>query len=209
MSRAGIAGALVLAIAAGAGIAFLGCKSSGTANPTPAPVFPGSVKLGEASTLGAKGQLAAAADALADAQRLIEEAAPLRVRNLTVADAAPQGFGLYTAKPAPALAPGDPLILYFEPNGFARAAGTAGSGTWTTNLVADVNLYAPPQPVPFLAQPGFVKLDITSRQPNREIFLSATLHIDGVPPGDYIAEILLTDNVGKETATARVPFTLQ
>lgn len=211
MSRAGIAGVLGLAVAVGAAVAFLGCKSSGAANPTPtpAPSFPGSAKLGEASTLAAKGQLAAASDALTEAQRLIEEAAPLRIRNLTVADAAPQGFGLYTAKPAAALAPGEPLILYFEPNGFARTAGTAGSATWTTDLVADVNLYAPPQPVPFVAQPGFVKLGITSRQPNREVFLSATLHIAGVPPGDYVAEVVLTDNVGKETAKARVPFTLK
>lgn len=210
MSRAGLAGVLGVVITAGAGIALLGpgCTSSGAASatPTPAPSFPGSTKVTEAGALAAKGQLAAASDTLAEAQRLLEEAAPLRIRNLTVVDAAPTGFGLYTAQPAAAIAPGAPLILYFEPNGFARSSS---NNVWTMDLVADVNLYAPPQPVPFHAEPKFVALNINSRQPNREIFLSATMHIKGVPPGDYVAEILLTDNVGKETAKARVPFTLK
>jgi hypothetical protein len=212
VSRAGVAGALGLVIASGVGLALLGpqgCTRTGAAGnstPAPAPVFPGSAKLAEVSTLAEKDQLAGAADALAEAQRLLEEAAPLRIRNLTVVESAAQGFGLYTAKGGAALGPGEPLILYFEPNGFAR---TSTNGTWTMELVADVNLYSPPESVPFVAQQGFVELKLTSRAPNREIFMSATLHLKGVPPGDYAAQIVLTDTVGKETAKANVPFTLK
>lgn len=160
----------------------------------------------EAGALAAKGRLSAASDALAEAQRQLEEAAPLRILNLTVADASPQGFGLYTEKAGATLSSNQPLILYFEPNGFSRAPS---GNTWTVDLSADVNLYAPPQTEPFVSQPGFVVLKVTGQQPNREVFMSATLHLSGVPAGKYVAEIRLADNVGKETATARVPFTLK
>lgn len=200
--------ALVVGLLGGTQIGSSTAAPTPAASATPPPVFPGSRNLEKALRDASAGQLSSAADFATEGARELDEAAPLRILSLEVVQPGVQGFGLWTEVPAAALSISkkDPLVLYFEPSGFARKNV---NGVWTSDLIADISLYAPHvSPQPFLQQKNFVGAKLDSRRPNREIYYAATLHVTGVPAGDYVAEVTLRDNVGGETAKAVVPFKL-
>lgn len=180
-------------------------SSSARATPTPAPVFPGSASLSRAQALAARGKLAEAADALSEAQRELDEAAPLRIQNLTVVEGAVRGYGLYEPKPDGVVVAGAPLVVYFEPAGMARQRE---GELWKMNLVADVAvLDAAGDRI--VSQTDFLRSAVTSRRPNRELQFTLRLDIEGAPAGDYLVEVTLRDLLGKEQAVERVPFKIR
>lgn len=208
------AGVLAIGVLAGA---QLGCSTSdaaATPSPAPAATFPGSRNLEKAQKEAAAGQLAAASDLATEAARELDEAAPLRVVSLRVVKTPVSGYGLWTEVPASALSISkkDTLNLYFEPAGFARRKQ---GDIWTSDLVADVALFAPSvRPEPFLTQSDFIGSKLDSRRANRELYYVMTLRVEGPPggegppPGDYVAEVTLRDKIGGETAKATVPYKL-
>ena len=188
--------------------ASLLCGCNGTAKPlpTPAPIaFPGSADLDRARTAAAAGKLDAAADALSDALRTIEDAGPLRIRNLKLVEKDVPGFGLYTPLKTSALKPGDGLFLYFEPAGMTHQFS---EDLWHSDLSADLALLLPDGTVA-QDQPDFLVSTVASHAPNREIQFVMRLATRGISEGDYAVRVTLHDRLGKKTAVEQIPVTFR
>lgn len=199
-----VAVALALGILGGTQIGAPGAATTPT--PAPAPSFPGSRNVEKAKNEAAAGQLSTASDTLEEALRELEEAAPLRIESLQLVSGPVQGYGLWQPLPGGAIsiAKKDPLLLYFEPTGFARKHV---DGVWTSDLMADIALYAPAVgPTPFVQQTNFVGNQLSSHRANRELYYTMKLSVQGPPAGTYVAEVTLRDQIGGETAKATIPF---
>lgn len=185
--------------------AALGAASSCGAKPaaTPAPVasFPGSASLERARAAAAANQLDRAADALADAMREIEDAGPLRIRNMQLVERDVRGFGLYTGLRTDTLKPGDGLFLYFEPAGMTHVLA---DGLWTSDLTADLAILLPDGTVA-QDKPDFLVSTVQSHAPNREIQFVMRLATTGIQEGDFLVRVTLHDRLGKKTAVEQIP----
>lgn len=192
--------------------AFAACESGktggATATPAQTAAFPGAAEMERARAAASEGRLATASDELAEALRLVEEAGPLRIRNLTLVEEGVRGYGLYHPKTDP-VAPGRPILLYFEPAGMmhGREGSPAGEGgeRWTIDVVADLAILDPGGTV-LQKEENFLATSVESLRPNRELHFTLRLDTQGIQEGDYIAEVTLRDRIGKKTAVERIPI---
>lgn len=175
------------------------CDGSGKT--TPAPSFPGSAEIDRARAMLAEGKTATGAEALSDALRVVEESAPLRIANLTVAEDA-RGYGLFTPDADATIEPGKTLLLYFEPVGMTHGKQ---DGLWLLDLSADL-VVTDAQGKVLQEEPDIVTSRVASRRPNREMHIGIRMTGVTIPEGDYVAQVRLKDRIGNETATDQVPF---
>lgn len=180
---------------------------------TPAATKPGApaafpaAEVDRARAAAAAGKLDVAADALADALRKVEAAGPLRVEALQVVADPVRGYGLYSPIPNNTIAPGQPLLLYFEPLGFGYRS-VAGGAAYEIDMSADLRILAPDGRV-LQEDEDMLTSSVTSRRQNREVQFVLRLQTQGMPEGDFIAEVTLHDRAGKKTAKASVPVKLR
>ena len=179
-------------------------NGGGAATPTPVPTYPGAAALADAQRQAAGGQLADASDSLAEALRQVEEASPLRIENLVIAEAA-VGYGLYKERSSPSFQPGEPIFLYMEPYGMARKRE---GDLYGIELVFDVAVIDGAG-AELERKKDFLKLEVPSRRPNREIYATMKLHFGNYPPGSYVIEVVAHDKVGGEDAVQRIPFRIE
>lgn len=196
--------AAVLALAlAGAGCNGSNAGSKATPTPTPAS-FTGAAELERARSLLAEGKPSAGAEALAEALRVVESAAPLRIASLTIAEDA-RGYGLYVPDADSVVERGTPVLFYFEPVGMTH--GRQGD-LWLLDMSADLTVLDAQGNV--LQQlPDIVASRVTSRRPNREIQFVIRMQTIGMREGDFVGAITLKDRIGGETATEQVPFKIR
>lgn len=184
-------------------LALPACKSckqdAGTTSSQPA-AFPGAVEMERARAAAEEGRLATASDELAEALRLVEEAGPLRIKNLTLVEEGVRGYGLYRPKTDP-VAPGRPILLYFEPGGMVH--GREGD-RWTIDVVSDLAILDPGGTV-LQKEENFLATSVESLRPNREIHFTLRLDTPGIQEGDYVVEVTLRDRIGKKSAAERIP----
>lgn len=177
----------------------------GARSGTPA-AFP-AAEVDRARAAAAAGKLDVAADALAEALRKVEAAGPLRIEALQVVADPVRGYGLYAPIENATIAPGQPLLLYFEPLGFGYRSG-GGGAAYEIDMSADLRLSTPDGTV-LQEDPDMLTTSVTSRRPNREIQFVLRLQTKGMPEGDFVAEVTLNDRAGKKTTKASIPFKLR
>lgn len=132
-------------------------------------------------------------------------ATPLTVRRAVFVSEAPQGFGVYKERPGSTFKPGEPLIVYAEPVGYAWKDN--GDGTYVFGFNVDLILKSSTGEI-VGGQENFQKLELTSKARNREFMLTLTLDVNNAPPGDYVVEYRIHDINSDKVGTMSLPFTV-
>lgn len=143
----------------------------------------------------------AAFDAAADA---FWTASPLQTRVALFA-ATVEGLGSYLPRPDAVFKPGDTLLVYFEPVGFAF---TPTAGGFHSALVADVQIRSPGGLV-FAEAKDFGRLEWSGRSRLHEVHATIGLPIPSqLKAGAYELVVTLRDTGSPKTATLTFPFTI-
>lgn len=100
------------------------------------------------------------------------------------------GFGVFNPRENNVFKPGEPILIYCEPLGFAY--GEPGAGLYSVNFVVDL------QVLDALGNelanaPGATEFNMTSRHQNREVQANITYTLDGLPVGRYTLITTLRD----------------
>ena len=148
------------------------------------------------------------ADALTTAEAALEAAwaaTPFSVRQAFFVVGQPDGFGLYVKHPDAAFKPGETLIVYAEPIGFAYK--DAKDGTSSFGFDIDVTIKTAAGKVG-LQQKSWQKIGLVSHAHNHEFNLALTLDVTGADPGDYVLDYTLHDQNSGKVTDITLPFTI-
>lgn len=132
-------------------------------------------------------------------------ATPIIFRRTVFVSEPPQGYGIFKERENAVFKPGEPLVVYAEPVGYAWKDN--GDGTYSFGFNVDLVLKTAAGEV-VAEQKDFQRLELTSRARNREFMLSLTLSIDGAPPGDYVVEYVTRDLGSDKAGTISLPFSV-
>ncbi|NEU11205.1 hypothetical protein G3T14_03560 [Methylobacterium sp. BTF04] len=113
-------------------------------------------------------------------------------------------YGGYEERPNSVFAPGEKLITYIEPMGYAWVPDGDG---YRFGITMDFAVKSPSGEV-LAKQDSFQTFSFSSRFKNREVFVNVTLALDGLPPGDYVAAYTLRDKGGPKSFSFDQPFTI-
>ncbi|MDR5859679.1 hypothetical protein FZZ93_10440 [Halomonas eurihalina] len=133
------------------------------------------------------------------------EKTPLTVRKAILVAEAAQGFGMYKKRSTNTFESGEPILIYAEPVGYAWEK--KNGDIYNTNLRMDVNIIFP-DPNEVYTKKDIMKKEVSSRSRGRELMLNIKLDFDGLPSGDYVAEIILYDETSDERTSFKQPFTI-
>jgi hypothetical protein len=163
-------------------------------------------KATEAEKLLAQGKGIEAIGALDDAANALWDKVPLSFRRALWVVQPGTGFGGYNPRENAVFASGAPMLVYAEPVGFGwRQTGEM----WGTDMLADLTIKSADGKEQLFHKEGFQKLELTSRQRNREFMLNLTYTLTGIPKGDYLAETTLRDQVTGKKGSVTLPFTIR
>jgi len=115
-------------------------------------------------------------------------------------------YGGYDQRTSNVFAKGEKLLTYLEPVGYGWKA--LDGGLLTFGVTTDFEILTPTGKV-LAGQRAFQKVDLVSHYKNREFFVSLTLTIDGIEPGDYVLAYTLHDNVSGKATRVEQPFTIK
>lgn len=115
------------------------------------------------------------------------------------------GYGAYKERADARFKPGEPLLVYSEPVGYAWKDN--GDGTFSFGFDVDLLLKTSSGEI-VGGQENFQQLVLTSRAKNREFMLTLTLTLTGAPAGDYVVEYRTRDAFGSKVGTISLPFTI-
>ena len=162
-------------------------------------------KATEAQTLADQGKYIEAIAALDAAADALWQQAPLTFRRALWVAGPPNGFGAYNPRETNVYAAGDEMLIYAEPVGF----GWEKTGDiWQMNMAFDLTIKTKAGEV-LLAKEDFQKFSIASRVRNREFMTRLTLTLNGIHPGDYIADTTIRDLVSGKQGTMSLPFVIK
>lgn len=132
------------------------------------------------------------------------EKTPLAFRRAVFATEA-NGFGVYKERETAQFKPGEPLLVYAEPVGYAWKDN--GNGTFSFGFDVDLLLKTSKGEI-VGGQENFQQLVLVSSAKNREFMLTLTLNVTGAPADDYVVEFRTRDAFGPKVATISLPFTI-
>lgn len=144
-------------------------------------------------------------DAMRKAARQVWDSGPLLFRKAIFVTKAPDGFGIYDARPDAVFKPGEKLFIYVEPVGFTWEEK---DGLNHAQLVADLVLKDGEGTV-VGEQEGFGTFTFDSREENMEVITSLTIDFTEAPVGKYAAELKFTDTLGDKSASFELPFEIK
>ena len=130
---------------------------------------------------------------------------PLLFRKAIFVTKAPSGFGIYDPRADSTFKPGEKLLIYVEPVGFAWKEK---NGLNHAQLVADLVLKDDEGTV-LGEQKGFGTFTFDSREENMEVMTALTIDFNEAPAGKYAAELKFTDTQGDKSATFELPFEIE
>jgi hypothetical protein len=133
------------------------------------------------------------------------EQTPLIFRTAVLADKPPEGFGIYYERAHNEYAPGEPIVVYAEPVGYAWRENP--DGTYTFGFDVDLLLKTTDGAI-VGGQENFQHLELTSYARNREFMLTLTLTVDGAPAGDYVVEYTTRDIASDKAGVISLPFSI-
>ena len=100
------------------------------------------------------------------------------------------GYGVYNPRADNQFKPGDPIVIYCEPVGFAY--GAPGAGLNSVNFVVDLQVLDA-SGNQLADAPGATEFNLTSRHQTREVQANITYRLDGLPVGQYTLVTTLRD----------------
>lgn len=153
----------------------------------------------------AAGRATAAVDALEAALDAVWKATPLTFRKAVFVAEPPSGFGAYVARKDAVFAPGEPILVYAEPIGFAWKAD--GSG-YACDLVIDVTLRDKDGTV-LWEKREIGRMALKSHARNHEFMMKLDLNIRGLPAGDYRLDAAVRDEVSQKWGSFALPFAVE
>ena len=128
---------------------------------------------------------------------------PLSVQHVVFVSQHPDGFGQYVARADNVFKPGEKLVTYAEPVGYAWQ--DVGNGQYQFGFDVDFLIKTPDGKI-LAGQQDFAKVSETSHARNREFNLTLTMAVNGAGPGDYVLEYKLHDHGSDKVATFDQPF---
>jgi hypothetical protein len=131
---------------------------------------------------------------------------PLSVRRaMLVAVEAPL-FGDYDARPTDKFQSGEPIIEYVEPVGYTWKP--AEDGKVQFGVVVDLVVKTPGGKI-LGGKEHFIRYKAVSHARVQELMLNMTVHLNGLPPGDYILTFVIHDiNDLTRTSSVDQPITI-
>lgn len=111
-----------------------------------------------------------------------------------------RGFRDYDKRDPPELTSDEKLLIYFEPLHYTIGRTESGE-KYRAHLVVDAILRRKGQKKPLLAEDRIIDYKPESTDPPTSLYLSATIALKGLSPGEYEVELLLKDGL----ASARMP----
>jgi len=144
-------------------------------------------------------------DAMRKATLQVWNASPLLFRKSIFVSGSPDGFGIYDPRPDNVFKPGEKLIIYVEPVGFAWQAK---EGLNHAQLVVDLIMKDGEGNV-VAQQQGFGTFTFDSREQNTETMTVVTIDFGEAPAGKYTAELKFNDTVGDKSASVELPFEIK
>lgn len=151
--------------------------------------------------LDAKDPVGAVA-ALDEAIDVVWTQAPLTIRKALFVDNA-SGYGIYAERAAAVFKPGEPILVYAEPIGFAY--GKNNIGGLEISLVTDFVLQDPKGETLY-AKDDFVTVTLPVRYRNREFQMTLTINLTGLPEGSYVGKFRVRDRHSDKSAVFDMPF---
>lgn len=158
-----------------------------------------------ADELMAAGDTAGALEALDQAAEVIWKASPLVFRKALMVESA-GGFGIYVERPDNVLKPGEAVIAYAEPVGFAY--GRNGVGGTEISLIVDFRLEDTSGKQLFEKE-DFVTVTLPVRYHNREFQMTVTVNLTGLGEGDYVAKFHVRDKYSDKKGDFELPFLIR
>jgi hypothetical protein len=158
----------------------------------------------EAEQLLSQGKPAEAQAAFDKAAAAFWIASPLQLRVVTFADNVKE-FGNYTPHAGTTFKPGDTLLVYLEPIGYAF---TAEGDTFKVRIAVDLEIHTPGGLI-LAKSPDFGRLEWSARSKTREIHADLKLPLPKLKPGDYQLIVTLRDQGSPKTATVTLPFSIR
>lgn len=144
----------------------------------------------------------AALDALDAAIEEVWTASPLLFRKVLFVDSA-SGFGIYSERSGAVFKPGEPIIIYGEPVGFAY--GKNGLGGLEINLAVDLVLVGA-DGAELIAKEDFAAFVLPVRYHNREFQITLTANLTGLPNGKYVGRFTIRDKHSEKSGRFELPF---
>ena len=132
---------------------------------------------------------------------------PFTAINVNLLAAPLTSFGQYIPRVDNVYRPGEPLILYLEPVGFALRHD-AEKGTWYFSISADFNLIDAWGHV-VSGRRDFGRFEGETRHFPDRFPLSFTYSLSGLPPGEFRLETTLRDQLKKQSHTVVTPIKIQ
>lgn len=151
---------------------------------------------------------AQAPTALERAEQALVEAwqqEPLTLRNAVFVSAEPTGFGVYEPRGSNRFAPGEAVVVYFEPVGYAWEENA--DGTFTIGVVLDLFIRDPEGTI-LLGREALDRQVFVTRNRARELFLFPVLNLTGAPEGEYVLEYRLRDLNSDKVGSVSMPFVI-
>jgi hypothetical protein len=130
-------------------------------------------------------------------------ASPLQLRVVTFADEV-KGFGNYTPHPGTTFKPGDTLLIYFEPIGYAFMPD---GDIFKVAIAADMAIHTPGGLI-LAKSTDFGRLEWSARAKMREVHATLKLPLPKLKPGDYQLLLTLRDQGSPKTVTVTLPFSI-
>jgi hypothetical protein len=144
-------------------------------------------------------------EAMRKAALQVWEKGPLIFRKAIFVSNKPGGFGVYDPRPDSVFKPGEKLIIYVEPVGFAWQQK---NGLNHAQLVVDLVLKDGDGNV-VAQQQGFGNFSFDSHERNMETMTAVTIDFAEGPAGKYAAELKFHDTVGDKSASFELPFEIK
>lgn len=130
---------------------------------------------------------------------------PLTIRNVTLTEGVPQGYGNYTVHAGNTYRAGEVIHVYAEVLGYGWRDN--GDGTWSKLIDADLALLDA-NGTTVASKPKFLSTDVRSRQQVLESDLAFNVTLSAFEPGAYKLQFAVHDRAGGKDTTFDVPITL-
>ena len=132
---------------------------------------------------------------------------PFQTRNVMFTSERANGFGVYKQRPSNVFAPGEDMLTYLEPVGYGWKA--LGPDTFGFGMVTDAEILQSDRTV-LGGNKAFSKVDLTSHHRNREMFITLTMSVKDIEPGNYILAYTLHDAADtNRTTRLEQPFVIK
>lgn len=156
----------------------------------------------KAEQLLQQGDPIGAANALDDAMEELWLQSPLTFRKVLFVEDS-EGYGVYRPREGNVFKPGESMVIYVEPLGFAY--GKHSLGGYEVGLTTDFVLTDTKGKTLF-ARENFLTFKLPLRYHNREFQMQLTVSLTGIPPGKYIGKYHVHDDHSPKTADFELPF---